>query len=75
MLIEFVTDEPAATDIFPELAKEKLNGWVTVKEALASALVLAPLLNALAFTVALLVRVMVPVYRVDDWLGLVPSVV
>jgi len=46
-----------------------------VKEALASALALEPLLNALAFTVALFVRVMFPVYRVDDCVGLVPSVV
>ena len=38
----------------------------TLNEALASALGLDPLLNALAFTVALLVRVMVPVYRVED---------
>ena len=34
--------------------------------ALASALALDPLLNALAFTVALLVSVTAPVYRVDD---------
>ena len=61
-----VTEEPATTDIFPALDTEKLNGWVTVNEALASALALDPILNALAFTVALLVRVMAPVYRVDD---------
>jgi hypothetical protein len=45
----------------PELATEKLKGWVTVNEALVSALVLDPFLNALAFTVVLLVRVIVPV--------------
>ena len=56
-----VTEDPAVTDLSPELAREKLKGWVTVNEALASALALDPLLNALAFTVALLVRFMVPV--------------
>ena len=75
VLIELVTEDPATTDLSPELAREKLKGWVTVNEALASALALDPLLNALAFTVALLVRVMVPVYRVDDCVGVEPSVV
>jgi hypothetical protein len=74
-LIELVTEEPATTDMPPELDTEKLKGWVTVNEALASALALDPLLNALAFTVALLVRVMFPVYRVEDWVGAEPSVV
>ena len=75
VLIELVTEDPATTDLSPELAREKLKGWVTVKEALASALALDPLLNALAFTVALLVRVMAPVYRVDDCVGVEPLVV
>jgi len=48
---------------------------VTVNEALASALALEPLLNALAFTVTLLVSVMAPVYRVDDCIGVEPLVV
>ena len=56
VLIELVTEDPAMTDIFPALDTEKLKGWLTVKEALASALALDPLLNALAFTVALLVK-------------------
>jgi hypothetical protein len=51
------------------------GGVTTVKEALATALGLEPLLNAMAFTVALLVRVIVPVYRVDDCVGIEPSVV
>ena len=59
--IELVTEDPATTDLSPELAREKLKGWVTVNEALASALALDPLLNALAFTVALLVKVIAPV--------------
>jgi hypothetical protein len=61
VLIEFVTEEPALTELFPEFAREKLKGWVTVNEALASALALYPLLKALAFTVALLVKVVAPV--------------
>jgi hypothetical protein len=73
--MEFVTEEPATTDLFPEFAEEKLKGWVTVNDALASALGLKPLLNALAFTVALLVRVITPVYRVEDWVGVEPLVV
>jgi hypothetical protein len=74
-LIELVTEDPALTDLSPELDREKLKGWVTVKEALASALALAPLLNALAFIVALFVRVTVPAYIVDDCVGVEPSVV
>jgi hypothetical protein len=46
-----------------------------VKEALATALGFEPLLNAMAFTVALLVRVIGPVYRVDDCVGVEPLVV
>ena len=75
LLIELVTEDPAMTDLSPELVRVKLKGWLMVNEALASALALAPLLNALAFTVALLVRVMVPVYSVDDCVGVEPLVV
>jgi hypothetical protein len=66
VLIDLVTEEPATTDIFPALDTEKLKGWLTLNKALASALALDPLLNALAFTVALFVRFMAPLYRVDD---------
>jgi hypothetical protein len=59
--IELVTEEPAMTDLFPELAREKLKGWVTVNEELASALALDPLLNAFAFTTALVVKFIAPV--------------
>jgi hypothetical protein len=75
VLIELVTEDPALIDLSPEFETEKLKGWVTVNEALVSALALDPLLNALAFTVALLVRVMVPLYRVDDCVGVEPLVV
>ena len=47
----------------------------TVKEVLAAALGLEPLLKAAALTVALLVRVIGPVYKVDDCVGVEPSVV
>ena len=49
------------TDISPELDTEKLKGWLTVNEVLASALALDPLLKAFAFTVALFVKVIAPV--------------
>jgi hypothetical protein len=39
-LIELVTNEPAVTDLLPELETEKSNGWLTVNEALASPLAL-----------------------------------
>ena len=56
-----VTEDPAVTDLLPELEREKLKGWVTVNEALASALALDPLLNAFAFTTVLLVKLIAPV--------------
>jgi hypothetical protein len=37
-VIELVTDDPAVTDLFPELLREKSNGGVTVNEALATPL-------------------------------------
>jgi hypothetical protein len=61
VLIELVTEDPAMTDVPPELDTEKLKGWVTVNEALASALALDPVLNAFAFTVALVVKAIEPV--------------
>jgi hypothetical protein len=74
-LMELLTDDPALTDLSPALEREKLKGWLMVNDALASVLGLYPLLKAFALTVALLVRVMVPVYRVDDWDGVEPLVV
>jgi hypothetical protein len=59
--MELLTEDPALTDLSPELDREKLKGWLMVNEALASGLVLDPLLKAFALTFALLVRVMVPV--------------
>ena len=60
VVIELGTEEPAVTETLPELDKEKLNGWVTVNEALAGALPLYPPLNAAALMRALLVRVIAP---------------
>jgi hypothetical protein len=37
-LIELVTEEPAVTELFPELDSEKVKGCAIVKEALASLL-------------------------------------
>jgi hypothetical protein len=60
----FVTNDPAVTDVFPELESEKLNVGVVadviVKDALASALGLYPLLKALALMLAVFVRSMAP---------------
>ena len=60
-LIVLVTEEPAVTDLSPELVSEKSKGWMTVKFALAKALGLDPLLNAIAFTVVFFVSVIAPV--------------
>jgi hypothetical protein len=49
-LIKLVTDEPAITDLSPELPSEKLKPSSIVNQALASELGVDPLLNALAFT-------------------------
>jgi hypothetical protein len=60
-VIELVTDDPAITDLFPVLLREKSNGIATVNEALATPLGLYPLMNAAALTVALLASVIAPV--------------
>ena len=61
VVIKLVTEDAATTDLLPELASEKLKGWMIVNEALASALALDPVLKALALTVALLDRVIAAV--------------
>ena len=73
--IVFEPEEPAFTEIAPEFESEKSKGWVTVREALAMELEAYPLLKALAFTTALLVKLNVPVYGGEDCVGLEPSVV
>jgi hypothetical protein len=60
VLIELVTEDPATTEMSPELDREKPKGWLTVNEPLASALALDPVLNAFAFTVVLVVKVIAP---------------
>jgi hypothetical protein len=49
--------------------------WLIVNDALATPLGLYPLMNAAAFTVALVPKVNAPEYRVEDAVGLLPSVV
>ena len=71
----FEPEEPAFTEIAPEFESEKSKGCVMVREALAVALGAYPLLKALAFTTALLVKLSVPTYGFADWVGLEPSVV
>jgi hypothetical protein len=68
VVIELVSAVPAVTEPFPELLieKSKSGGTVTVKAALAVALGLEPVLKAMAFTIALFVKVIAPVYRVED---------
>jgi hypothetical protein len=56
-----VTEDPATTDLSPELESAKLNIGVIVKDALASELGLDPFLKTLALTVVLLVKVKAPV--------------
>ncbi len=59
-LITLETEEPAVTDILPEFDNDKLNGCVTVNEALAGLLALYPLLNAVALMRAPWVSVIAP---------------
>ena len=74
-MIEFEPEEPALAETSPELVSEKSKGWVTVREALAMELGAYPLLKPLAFTTALLVKLSVPTYGFEDWVGVEPSVV
>ena len=55
-LIVFVTDEPAVTDLFPVLLREKSKEVSFVNQALASELGVIPLLNAWVFTRDVAVR-------------------
>jgi hypothetical protein len=59
-VIRLDTDEPANTELFPELLNEKSKGWVTVNEALAMPLGLYPVMKALALTTALPVSIIAP---------------
>jgi len=74
-LIVLVTNEPAVTDLFPELPREKSNEASFVNQALTWELGVIPLLNAWAFTSEVVVRVKGALYGVEDCVGLVPSVV
>ena len=75
-LIMSVTDEPAVTDLLPELLREKSKAeTLLVNQALASELGVIPLLNASAFTREVAVRVKGAVYCFEDCVGFVPSIV
>jgi len=73
-VISFETDEPATTEIFPALASAKSKLLATANHALASELCKL-LLNALAFTSALVAIVKGPEYVLEDAVGEVPSIV
>jgi hypothetical protein len=71
--------QPAVTEISPELAtvKSKLLPMVLELEnhARSSGLGFMLLLKAIAFTSVLVVSVKEPLYFLDDWVGVEPSVV
>jgi len=73
----FATEEPALTDLSPELARVKLKVVavpVSENHALATEL-WALFLKALAFTRALVEIVKGPEYFLEDGVGEVPSIV
>jgi len=74
-LIVLVTGEPAVTDLSPELLSEKSNEASFVNQALTGELGVIPLLNASAFTRDVPVREKEALYRLEDCVGVEPSVV
>ena len=70
-----VINEPAVTDLFPELPREKSNEASFVNQALTCELGVIPLLNAWAFTRDVAVRENGALYCWEDCVGVVPSVV
>src|SRR6266576_645166 len=60
-VMELFAEDPAVTEIAPELLIEKSKGCVTENKASTSGLALYPFLNAFVFTVALFFTVTVPV--------------
>jgi hypothetical protein len=74
-LIVFCTGAPFLTVLFPEFESEKSNESM-LNQALASELGPRLLfLKPFAFTTVVLVTVKGSLYKVEDWLGDVPSVV
>jgi len=65
-LIVLVTDEPAVTDLFPVLLREKSKEVSFVNQALANELGVIPLLNASAFTSDVAVRENGEAYCLED---------
>jgi hypothetical protein len=74
-LITLVTDEPAVSDLFPVLLREKSNAASFVNQALTCGLGVIPFLNAWAFTSEVAVRAKGAEYTLEDCVGVVPSVV
>jgi hypothetical protein len=74
-LITLVTDEPAVSDLFPVLLREKSNATSFVNQALTCELGVIPFLNAWVFTSEVAVRGNGAVYDLEDCVGVVPSVV
>ena len=74
-MIVLVTDEPAITELFPVLLREKSNTTSFVNQALTCELGVIPFLNAWAFTRDVAVRENGALYCLEDCVGLVPSVV
>jgi hypothetical protein len=70
-----VTDDPAVTDLFPVLLREKSNAASFVNQALTWELAIIPFLNAWAFTSEVAVRTKGAEYTLEDCVGVVPSVV
>jgi hypothetical protein len=76
VVVAIVTDtEPVKLPPFGVIVGVVTVGWVIVKAALAVELGLYPSINAAAFNVALLVRLIALEYRVEEVVGLLPSVV
>ena len=77
--MELLTEDPALTELSPELDRVKLKLLLGISafanHALASALELELFLKALALTRVLEDRVKAPVYFLDDCVGDWPSVV
>jgi hypothetical protein len=78
LVIVFVTEPPAVTDMFPEFASVKLElagAAAFENHTLASALGCRPCLNAFALISVLVERVKGRLYFRDDAVGVCPSVV
>ena len=74
-LIVFCAEAPLFAALSPVFDSEKSNDCVKANHALPSVLSGELFLKAFAFSKVSAVRVIAPLYGVEDWLGAVPSVV